>query len=367
MEIFIPYSKIISRRLLINQFHQNLKVKIQCKRDRIEVPEYFDSFINIKEAFYQHYHTKRQKHQLGMASILRELKIPLQGHHHSGIDDCRNIARIVIRMVEDSFIFNYTFPYNTYNNNNQNNRNDQRNDLHQIKYPANHTNDNQNRNGETVAIQSNNNTNVNKKKNRVQNAYIPSINRYDNNNNDSGNKNSNNDTINNNNNKYIGEKRANHSIPIKQGRTNDGMISVRSCGILVLKRSSSKPNYPSEFLLMKHKNRYDLPKGHQHEGETDIDTAYRELWEETGITQSQITLIPNFKFSSVYYPQYARFQGQSVQKTVVYFAAYLCDSNDCDISLEEHIGFEWMAWNPYRFVSKNVTPILSSLHQFLMK
>ena len=29
-----------------------------------------------------------------MAGMLEELKIPLVGHHHSGIDDCRNIAKI---------------------------------------------------------------------------------------------------------------------------------------------------------------------------------------------------------------------------------------------------------------------------------
>lgn len=40
--------------------------------------------------------------------MLTVLKMELQGHHHSGIDDCRNIARIVVRMVEDGCPFAVT-------------------------------------------------------------------------------------------------------------------------------------------------------------------------------------------------------------------------------------------------------------------
>jgi len=31
----------------------------------------------------------------GMAGMLRNLKIPLEGKHHSGIDDCKNICKLV--------------------------------------------------------------------------------------------------------------------------------------------------------------------------------------------------------------------------------------------------------------------------------
>lgn len=36
-----------------------------------------------------------------MAGMLKMLKIELVGHHHSGIDDCRNIGRVCVRMLED--------------------------------------------------------------------------------------------------------------------------------------------------------------------------------------------------------------------------------------------------------------------------
>lgn len=36
----------------------------------------------------------------GMAGMLRTLDLPLVGHHHRGIDDCRNLARIAVALLE---------------------------------------------------------------------------------------------------------------------------------------------------------------------------------------------------------------------------------------------------------------------------
>lgn len=46
------------------------------------------------------------------------------------------------------------------------------------------------------------------------------------------------------------------------------MQEVKSCGVFVMKSDRS-------FLLMKDVNRYDLPKGHMEDGETEKDTALR--------------------------------------------------------------------------------------------
>jgi 8-oxo-dGTP pyrophosphatase MutT (NUDIX family) len=43
---------------------------------------------------------------------------------------------------------------------------------------------------------------------------------------------------------------------------------VKSCGFFVMKSDQS-------FLLMKHSDRYDLPKGHMEVGETEQQTALR--------------------------------------------------------------------------------------------
>lgn len=57
--------------------------------------------INIKTAFRTKY---ERKHAKGMAEMLGALKISLVGRHHSGIDDCGNILRIVERMVDDGWV-----------------------------------------------------------------------------------------------------------------------------------------------------------------------------------------------------------------------------------------------------------------------
>lgn len=68
-----------------------------CDYLNIPFPEEFKSWCNIKLLFRQYYH-KRPK---GMRSMLDALNLPLEGRHHSGIDDCHNLSKIVDRMVRD--------------------------------------------------------------------------------------------------------------------------------------------------------------------------------------------------------------------------------------------------------------------------
>ena len=35
-----------------------------------------------------------------MANMLKGLNLTLDGRHHSGIDDCRNTAKILIKLIE---------------------------------------------------------------------------------------------------------------------------------------------------------------------------------------------------------------------------------------------------------------------------
>ena len=62
----------------------------------------YKRFVNIKQDFCTFY--KRNK-QLGMDGMLNILKLKLDGTHHSGIDDCRNISKIVIKMFSDGLAF----------------------------------------------------------------------------------------------------------------------------------------------------------------------------------------------------------------------------------------------------------------------
>jgi inhibitor of KinA sporulation pathway (predicted exonuclease) len=59
----------------------------------------FERWTNLKTVYEASYNKKAR----GMASMLNDLGIVLEGRHHSGIDDCRNIARICEQMIHDGF------------------------------------------------------------------------------------------------------------------------------------------------------------------------------------------------------------------------------------------------------------------------
>jgi inhibitor of KinA sporulation pathway (predicted exonuclease) len=56
-------------------------------------------YMNIKVDFDKFY----KKKVGGMAKMLTYLGLPLIGRHHSGIDDCRNISKILDTMLENGF------------------------------------------------------------------------------------------------------------------------------------------------------------------------------------------------------------------------------------------------------------------------
>jgi len=78
---------------------------LQCNRENLPLPEtYKRGFVNIKKHFSVYYGARMK----GMDGMLRELNIELLGRHHSGIDDCRNITRILHRMIEDGAVLDIT-------------------------------------------------------------------------------------------------------------------------------------------------------------------------------------------------------------------------------------------------------------------
>jgi inhibitor of KinA sporulation pathway (predicted exonuclease) len=44
----------------------------------------------------------------GMMTMMRELQMPIVGNHHLGIDDSKNIARVVQRMLADGAVMQIT-------------------------------------------------------------------------------------------------------------------------------------------------------------------------------------------------------------------------------------------------------------------
>ncbi|MCB9760543.1 MAG: exonuclease domain-containing protein [Alphaproteobacteria bacterium] len=69
--------------------------RVQFERDcaRHGVPYPFGAaHLNLKKAFSHHLGTKRR---FGMAGALAKVGLALEGTHHRGIDDARNIARLL--------------------------------------------------------------------------------------------------------------------------------------------------------------------------------------------------------------------------------------------------------------------------------
>jgi len=67
----------------------------QCKLSGDHVPQRFKKWLNIKNLF----RSATGMQGGGMKSMLEALGLELIGRHHSGLDDCRNIARILAELI----------------------------------------------------------------------------------------------------------------------------------------------------------------------------------------------------------------------------------------------------------------------------
>ncbi len=104
----------------------------------------------------------------------------------------------------------------------------------------------------------------------------------------------------------------------------------RSCGAVVFRIIGGE----KRFLLIKNKrsNHWGFPKGHVEKGETEEDTAKREVLEETGL---HIRLFPDFKNRSEYTIH------NKVEKTVFIFLA-TTDDTQTVIQPEEIEDYIWL-------------------------
>ena len=74
----------------------NTCLPIQCKYQKIQYPDYLRRWINIKDSYERITGNSRK---CGMARMLKELNLTLEGRHHSGIDDSKNIAKILATLA----------------------------------------------------------------------------------------------------------------------------------------------------------------------------------------------------------------------------------------------------------------------------
>ncbi|CAA6671539.1 unnamed protein product [Spirodela intermedia] len=89
----------LNRAAFVTCGNWDVKTKIpqQCHDSGVKLPPYFMEWINLKDIYLNFY----ERRATGMKTMLRELNVPLLGSHHLGIDDAKNIARVVQRMITD--------------------------------------------------------------------------------------------------------------------------------------------------------------------------------------------------------------------------------------------------------------------------
>lgn len=77
----------------------NTCLPVQCKYQKLGYPDYLRRWINVKDLFERITGKSRKRNGMGMVGMLRELGLKLDGRHHSGIDDSKNIAKILATLA----------------------------------------------------------------------------------------------------------------------------------------------------------------------------------------------------------------------------------------------------------------------------
>ena len=132
----------------------------------------------------------------------------------------------------------------------------------------------------------------------------------------------------------------------------------KSCGVVLFNLD--------KVLLLRHSSissreggHWDFPKGHIDDGETEIQTALRELEEETGIIHANV--IDGFRDTITY-----TFSGgkKQIGKEVVFF---LATTKESKVTLShEHIDYSWLDFDSAfsRLTYDNARQVLRNAIEF---
>ena len=105
----------------------------------------------------------------------------------------------------------------------------------------------------------------------------------------------------------------------------------KSCGVVLF---NEQKVLLLQYATGQKESHWDFPKGHVDKGETEIETATRELEEETGI--KNIILLDNFRKTINYTIQK---RDRKISKEVVFFIATTVET---EINLShEHVDYGW--------------------------
>lgn len=135
------------------------------------------------------------------------------------------------------------------------------------------------------------------------------------------------------------------------------MLYEKSCGVILFKKT--KEQY--KFLIIRNKSGgvWGFPKGHVEKGETEQETALRELYEEVGL---KAELRDNFREFITYNST------PETKKRVVYFLGKPL-TNKIKYILDEVDMYKWAtfdyAFNIFQFAE--IKKLLTKANKFLLK
>ncbi len=135
------------------------------------------------------------------------------------------------------------------------------------------------------------------------------------------------------------------------------MTTEKSCGAVVFTKENGHVRY---IIIESKEGVYGFPKGHIEQAETEIQTALREIKEETGLT---VSVIDGFRAEDSY--SFTR-NGQLITKSVVYFLAEYSDQSptaqEAELNSVHLMDFE-AAISAFQFDGSK--EILKQAHTFL--
>jgi len=123
------------------------------------------------------------------------------------------------------------------------------------------------------------------------------------------------------------------------------MLTDHSYGVVPIRYRSGV----REFLLVQHKHgaHWAFPKGHAEAGETPIQSAKRELVEETGLIHVALRASPAFEES-----YYSIKKGVTYDKTVTYYMGDVLIDEKVVVQAAEVSDYAWL---PFEKAVKRIT------------
>lgn len=122
--------------------------------------------------------------------------------------------------------------------------------------------------------------------------------------------------------------------------TSGDIVEERSAGIILYRTDKNKRLY----LILKYaEGHWDFAKGKKEKGETDVQTALREVKEETGITD--VSIHESFQREIEYEFMYGA--DTMIHKTVIFFLGRV-QTKDITLS-NEHQEYAWYEYDDASF------------------